>query len=103
LKKLVLSIVLGLILVLIIAPAAFAGPPSQPNYGNWNPLGEELTPPEWGWDWEAIGVEKLKPPYFGEESTHIVTDPLTPYEGVDPLEVAGWVTFWCSSKVGAGG
>ena len=97
-KKPILASVLSLFLVLPTASLALAGSPSPPNYGNWNPLGEDLGPLPPGLTWEDIGVEKVRPPYLDGDSTHIVTDALAPV--ADPTTPAGWVTFWCLSTVG---
>ncbi len=83
------------LLVALIPTVTLAGPPSPPDYGNWNPTGLPLPPILEDW-----GLEKALPrsaaPGAGE--VHIVTDPLVGV-GVES-DATGWVTFWCQSKIG---
>jgi len=87
-KRLMLSVA-AISLLMALSPAvALAGPPSPPDYGNYNPL-DLLGPPE------SWGVEKILPSLAPGGQTHIVTDPL-----IGLPSASGWVTFWCQSKVG---
>jgi hypothetical protein len=91
--KKIMLLVLGVVLLIALSPAVvFAGPPSPPDFGNYNPLDLPGPPESWG-------VEKIIPPLSAPGgSVHIITDPLEA-TGIDP-DATGWVTFWCQSKIG---
>lgn len=86
-KRLMLAVATISLLMALSPAVALAGPPSPPDYGNYNPLGLVGPPESWG-------VEKILPSLAPGGQTHIVTDPL-----IGP-SASGWVTFWCQSKVG---
>jgi hypothetical protein len=90
--KKIMLLTAGIVLVLsmVLSPAvALAGPPTQPDYGNWNPTGLDLPPAMEDW-----GLEKALPSSSAPGGeVHIVTDLLAG-------DGEGWVTFWCQSKVG---
>ncbi len=87
-KKLVLVLVGVVVLVALSSTAAFAGPPSPPDYGTYNPVGLPGQPPE---EW---GVEKVIPSTSAPGgAVRIITDPLVG-------DAIGWVTFWCQSTIG---
>ena len=87
-KKLVLVLVGVVVLVALSTTAAFAGPPSPPDYGTYNPVGLPDQPPE------IWGVEKVIPSHSAPGgAVRIITDPLVG-------DATGWVTFWCQSKLG---
>ena len=100
LKKKILLLVLGLVLLLTLFPATvLAGPPEGPNYGKNDP--HELWDTEFPFGTpEEIGLEKIQPSSSAPGGeVHIVTDPLAEV-GTERLVYAGWVTFWCQSKIG---
>ena len=89
-KKTMLAVA-GIALLAALFPAvALAGPPSQPDYGAYNPTGLPNQPPE---EW---GVEKALPSHQAPGgAVRIITDALVGGGGAD-----GWVTFWCQSRLG---